>query len=143
MTRTTIPIDYDDLIVISYALPLDVVYDRAAGRLQGSEADIAAVAALLADIETHRAAANAPAYPPLKRWQFAAMCQFLGVADQIEAAIAALDDPLTKAIALARYRESDVYQRDDPLIEQLAPAVGLTAEQVDAAWMQIATGAAA
>jgi len=75
---------------------------------------------------------------PLKRWQFKAMVNVLGVGQAIEDAIATMPDPLARAVALARYRESDVYRRDDPLFDTLAPLVGLTGEQIDAAWMQIA-----
>ena len=84
----------------------------------------------------------APIYYPLKRWQFAAMVDVLGVGQAIEDAIATMSDPLARAVALARYRESDVYRRDDPLFDQLAPLVGLTGEQIDSAWMQIAVPAA-
>lgn len=83
-----------------------------------------------------------PIYYPLKRWQFKAMVDVLAVAPAIEDAIAAMPDPLARAVALARYRESDVYRRDDPLFDTLAPMVGLTGEQIDDAWMQIAVPAA-
>lgn len=82
----------------------------------------------------------APIYYPLKRWQFKAMVDVLGVAQAIEDAIGAIPDPLARAVALARYRESDIYRREDPLFDTLAPLVGLTGEQIDEAWMQIATG---
>lgn len=80
----------------------------------------------------------APIYYPLRRWQFAAMVDVLGVAQAIEDAIASIPDPLARAVALARYRESDLYRRDDPFFDHLAPLVGLTGAQIDAAWMQIA-----
>ena len=77
---------------------------------------------------------------PLKRWQFKAMVAYLGIEAAIEGAIeVAFPDALPRAVVLARYRESDVYNRNDPLFAQLAPAVGLTSEQLDAAWMAIAT----
>ena len=74
---------------------------------------------------------------PLKRWEFRAMVSFLDVGASIEAAIQSIPDPLQRAVALARYKDSDVYVRDDPLFETLAPAVGLTPQQVDEAWMTI------
>lgn len=77
---------------------------------------------------------------PLKRWQFRAMVDYLGKGPAIEAAISAITDPMTKAVALARYKDSDLYERADPLFDQLAPIVGLTDAEIDAAWMQIAVG---
>lgn len=80
---------------------------------------------------------------PLKRWEFKAMVDFLGVAEKIVVAISAIPDPLARAKAMARYQESDLYRRDDPMFDQLAPLVGLTPSQIDAAWMLIAVGTAA
>lgn len=77
---------------------------------------------------------------PLKRWQFKAMVEVLGVAAAITAAINAMTDPMARAVTMARYLDSDIYRREDPLFDQLAPAVGLTPEEIDAAWWQIATG---
>lgn len=78
---------------------------------------------------------------PLRRWQFKAMVAYLGIHEAIEQAIASAfaDDVLEREKVLARYRESDTYNRADPLFEMLAPAVGLAVEDLDAAWMQIAT----
>lgn len=99
----------------------------------------------LASVITEAKASKKPPKPstspvdyPLKRWQFKAMVEILGVSQAIEDAISAIPEPMARAVAMARYRESDVYRRNDPLFDQLAPAVGLTGEQIDAAWMQIA-----
>lgn len=75
---------------------------------------------------------------PLKRWQFQAMVEFLGKGAAIETAINAIPDAMQRAIAMARYKDSDIYERSDPLFAQLAPVVGLTDAEIDAAWMQIA-----
>lgn len=77
---------------------------------------------------------------PLKRWQFRAMVDYLDKGTEIEAAINLMPDDLERAVAMARYKDSDIYERDDPLFDQLAPVVGLTDAEIDAAWMQIATG---
>lgn len=91
----------------------------------------------LAQIE--QAALNkTPAQYPLKRWQFQAMVEYLGKGAAIETAINAIPDAMQRAIAIARYKDSDVYERDDPLFDELAPVVGLTDAEIDAAWMQIA-----
>lgn len=79
---------------------------------------------------------------PLKRWQFRAMVAYLDKGTEIEASINLLPDAMERAVAMARYKDSDVYERDDPLFDQLAPVVGLTDAEIDAAWMQIATGGA-
>lgn len=78
---------------------------------------------------------------PLRRWQFKAMVAYLGIGESIEAAISAAfaDDTLEREKVFARYRESDIYNRADPLFDTLAPLVGLSAEDLDAAWMTIAT----
>lgn len=80
---------------------------------------------------------DTPEAHPLKRWQFKAMVAYLGKADAIVTAINAMPDALTRAVVMARYENSDVYNREDPLFDQLAPAVGLTPEQIDDAWMTI------
>ncbi|MCC6479996.1 MAG: hypothetical protein IT552_12400 [Sphingomonadaceae bacterium] len=85
------------------------------------------------------ARAKTPHDFPLRRWQFLAMVSVLQVSDKIEAAIEAMPDEFQRAVAKARYLSSDTYERSDPLFDQLAPAVGLTASDIDTAWMQIAT----
>lgn len=83
------------------------------------------------------APSDKPSDNPLKRWQFKAMVAYLGVADAIVSAINAMEDPLTRAVVMARYENSDIYNREDPLFDRLAPAVGLTPKKIDAAWMTI------
>lgn len=76
-------------------------------------------------------------FRPLKRWQFKAMVAYLDKAGAIEAAIDQIADPLERAVTRARYLESDLYNRDDPLFDALTPAVGLTSQQIDDAWLTI------
>lgn len=73
---------------------------------------------------------------PLNRIQFFAMVELLGKSTQIEAALDAIPDAAQKAVAKAKYKHSSRYDRDDPLFAQLAPAVGLTDAEIDAAWAQ-------
>lgn len=75
---------------------------------------------------------------PLKRWQFKAMVDYLGIADTIETAINSFPDPLQRSIVMARYKESDLYHRNDPLFDQIANLIGLSTEDLDNAWLQIA-----
>ena len=49
----------------------------------------------------------APIYYPLRRWQFAAMVDVLGVAQAIEDAIASIPDPLARAVALQNAARPD------------------------------------
>lgn len=84
--------------------------------------------------------AKGPTDYPLKRWQFRAMVAYLDKGTAIEGAINAIPDAMERAVAMARYKDSDIYERADPLFDQLAPVVGLTDAEIDAAWMQIATG---
>lgn len=89
-------------------------------------------------LETAPVPEPTPVDLPLERWQFKAMVDYLGVGPAIDAAINGIEDPLERAIVLNRYRDSDIYRREDPLFDQIAPLVGLTPEQIDDAWMQIA-----
>lgn len=81
----------------------------------------------------------------LRTWQFKAMIEVLG--DQlgtnldaaIRTAISGITDPVQRSIAKALYESSDYYERNAPVLAQIAPALGLTDEQIDAAWLTIAT----
>lgn len=77
---------------------------------------------------------------PLRRWQFQAMVNHLGIDAAIRSAIETAFDGLEREKVLARYSGSDVYNRSDPLFDMLAPLVGLDLADLDAAWMQIAGG---
>lgn len=73
---------------------------------------------------------------PISRVQFKAVLRIAGLYDAVVAAIDAIDDPATKAVALTKFEDSDRYDRDDPLFAMLAPAIGVTDEQIDALWVQ-------
>jgi hypothetical protein len=74
----------------------------------------------------------------LNRVQFKSMLAILNITiDQINAAIdAAITDQTQNTIAKVKVTESELYHRNDPLFGALAPAIGLTAEQIDTAWEQ-------
>jgi hypothetical protein len=74
----------------------------------------------------------------LNRVQFKSMLAILNITiDKINAAIdAAIEDQTQNTIAKVKVTESELYHRNDPLFSALAPAIGLTAEQIDAAWEQ-------
>jgi hypothetical protein len=75
----------------------------------------------------------------LNRIQFEFMVEKLGIGPAIEQAIAAMSDGTdleqnAKIMARVLYRSGQRFERSHPLFTELASAVGLTAEQVDAAW---------
>lgn len=73
---------------------------------------------------------------PLTRVQFKAMLRIAGKYDAVLAAIDAIPDPMSKAVALTRFEETDVYHRSNPLFAMLAPAIGMSDEQINALWVQ-------
>jgi hypothetical protein len=74
----------------------------------------------------------------LNRVQFKSMLAILNITiEQINAAIdGAITDQTQNAIAKVKVTESELYHRNDPLFSALAPAIGLTTEQIDTAWEQ-------
>lgn len=76
----------------------------------------------------------------LNRIQFEFMIEKLGLDAGIKAAIAAMPDGTeveqnAKILALVLYRSGQRFERSHPLFTELAPAVGVTSEQIDAAWI--------
>lgn len=55
--------------------------------------------------------------------------------DMVEAEITATVDPVERAAAMIEWQDASVYERDHPLVADLASAFGLPAEQVDALWL--------
>lgn len=70
--------------------------------------------------------------------QFHAMIAIAGLTEAVEAAIEAIADPQQKAVAQAKYKWARFYVRTDPFVNMLAPAVGITSEQLDTMWLQAA-----
>lgn len=80
----------------------------------------------------------------LNRIQFEFMVEKLGIGAAIEAAIAAMPEgtePEQNAKIMARvlYRSGQRFERGHSLFTELAPAVGFTTEQIDAAWLAALT----
>ena len=73
---------------------------------------------------------------PLTRVQFMAMLDIAGLLTTAETQIDAISDPVQQAIARSRFENVQTFNRDDPLLVQLAASAGLTSEQVDQYWMQ-------
>lgn len=70
--------------------------------------------------------------------QFHAMVSILGLTEaQILAAIdAGVSDPVLKAVVTQKYLRGQIFNREDEMFTLLGPALGLTQEQIDVAWMQ-------
>lgn len=88
-----------------------------------------------AKIAAREAKISDPTNHVLNRVQFMALVYMLGLETAIEAALDNISDSTERAIAKARYRETQSFHRDHPLIAQLAPELNLTKEQIDTAWM--------
>lgn len=72
---------------------------------------------------------------PLLPWQFKAMVIYLGKDTAIRTAIGQISDDLERAAALSRYENASAYVFDDPLLQQMRQAVGMSEEDLSAAWM--------
>ncbi|MDG3575968.1 hypothetical protein P7F60_06205 [Rhizobium sp. YJ-22] len=79
----------------------------------------------------------APAYPALSRRQLLLGLLSIGVTEgDVEAEItAAVSDPMEREAALIEWRAAGSYERTHPLIADIATAMNLPAEQVDALWL--------
>ena len=77
----------------------------------------------------------------LNRIQFEFMVEKLNLTSAIEAAIAALPETTeqetnAKIMAKVLFKSGQEFERLHPLFAQLAPAVGLTDQQLDEIWLQ-------
>lgn len=76
-----------------------------------------------------------PADYPLAPWQFKAMVTYLGKDADIRNAINAISDPLQKAVALSRYENATSYRHNDPFLQSMRVAIGMSEADLSAAWM--------
>lgn len=72
---------------------------------------------------------------PLLPWQFKAMVLYLNKKDAIQTAIDTISDDLERAVAQSRYENASSYVYDDPLMQSIRIAVGLSEEDLTSAWM--------
>lgn len=72
---------------------------------------------------------------PLTPAQFRAMVDISGYGPDIEAALEAIEDPINKAVARAKYLYSTSYRRDSAILLMLQPIVGIPDVELDALWM--------
>jgi hypothetical protein len=79
---------------------------------------------------------TAPTYPTLSRKQLRNGLLSIGVTSaDVEAQIASIADPLEREAAMIDWQDTQSYQRDYPMINQIGAALGLPAEQIDALWL--------
>lgn len=77
-----------------------------------------------------------PGLPPLTARQLRLGLIAAGIAlSSVEAAVAAIEDAAGREIAKVEWEYASQFDRDHPLIEQVGVALGLTPEQIDAAWL--------
>ena len=77
-----------------------------------------------------------PAFPTLTRKQLRNGLLSIGVTlADVEAQIATISDPLEREAAMIDWQDTESYQRDYPLINQIGAALGLPEEQIDALWL--------
>lgn len=62
-----------------------------------------------------------------------------GLLDDVDAAIAAITDPVQRKAAEIEWEYATTVDRDSPFTQQLAQGLGLTTEQKDALFTQAAT----
>ena len=78
----------------------------------------------------------APMFPTLTRKQLRNGLLSIGVTSaDVEAQIAAIPDPLEREAAMIDWQDTQTYQRDYPMINQIGAALGLPEEQIDALWL--------
>ena len=78
----------------------------------------------------------APFFPTLTRKQLRNGLLSIGVTSaEVEAQIAAIPDPLDREAAMIDWQDTQSYERDYPMINQIGAALGLPEEQIDALWL--------
>lgn len=76
------------------------------------------------------------ALTPLTRRQLRLALLSIGVtAEDVEAHIADIADPIERAAAMIEWEDATHYKRDHPLVADVAMSMALPAEQVDALWV--------
>lgn len=80
--------------------------------------------------------AVAPILPPLSRRRLRLGLLSIGIRSaDIEAVIAAIPDAEAREWAMIEWQDASEYERSHPLIADVAAALSLPAEQVDALWV--------
>lgn len=75
---------------------------------------------------------------PLEAWRFHAAIEIAGLTETLATVISAMP-AAQKAVVNSRLNRSTIYHRDDPLFDQLAPMIGITADAIDQMWREALT----
>lgn len=76
-----------------------------------------------------------PADYPLLPWQFKALIIYLDKDAEVRAFIGQIEHPLERAAALSRYENASMYEWADPLMQAARAGIGMSEEDLSAAWM--------
>ncbi len=77
-----------------------------------------------------------PVLPPLTRRQLRLALLSIGVtAEDVEAHISDITDPVDRAAAMIEWEDATHYKRDHPLVADVAASMALPPAQVDALWV--------
>lgn len=86
--------------------------------------------------EMREAAIEAAALLPLTRRQMKLGLLSIGITGQmVEAELAEIEDTFDREYALIEWQEAGQIERSHPLVDELADAFSLPAEQVDTLWV--------
>ncbi|WP_425086986.1 hypothetical protein [Stappia sp.] len=78
-------------------------------------------------------------YPSLTPRQLRLMLLNIGITEaQVDAEIDAIADPVERDASRIEWKYASTYERDHPLIDQMATAFSLPPEQVDTLWLAAA-----
>lgn len=76
-----------------------------------------------------------PVLLPITRRQLRLTLLAHGLLDQVEPAIAALNEP-DRSVATIEWQDASEYRRDHPLISQIGMALALSEPTIDAMWVE-------
>lgn len=79
--------------------------------------------------------APVPTFSPITRRQLRLTLLAHSLLDQVEPAIATLDEP-ERSVALIEWQDASEYRRDHALIAQIGAALDLDAAAIDAMWVE-------
>lgn len=77
--------------------------------------------------------------PTLKRWQFHAIIDELGLDTAVRTAIRSLPTKREQSVALAKLDHADEFSRHGPLVVALATVVGMDDDTMDGHWLTAAS----
>jgi hypothetical protein len=91
------------------------------------------------EMQTWVAYTPTPAFPTLTPRQLRLMLLNIGITEaQVDAEIDAITDPIEQDASRIEWKYASAYERDHPLIDQMATAFSLPPAQVDTLWLAAA-----